>query len=508
MKYSFSEGSSGEVLTEADNLGPESTEYIDVLSGVEKSTDDDLNSPLLKAIKARDMTNASSEITKITEGGSKDAETQLMYAFFAGPMPPPRSPTDEYAATYNRIKELAEKQILRGDFGTEQKPRNPPLSKMEVAMLRAAERSPILGKDARARVIAALSAGVPPVKPSPDTRVENIDASQLLQPFLTEPQSERVAVNGLTSDFASASLKGPMALSSGQIVASNRPPLEKYTLDKVIGSGVSGTAVLGRDSKDEQVVIKKIRLDPDPKKRVAAVDAVLRESALQMFLGEKTKHAKIVCDLREVIITEDSAYVVLEACDGNLASKLAEEPLSIEDAVGMFADMAEMFGKMHDLGITHRDIKLENMLVKGDKMFISDFGLSKSHQREDADKSKDEKEEIVILDERDMEASLEDDARKFAMMMFEFLRDSKDLSSSEHQALQNLMSNFHSCPQFAKCEAYNRPNCISRLFRVTPTTFTRLVNLVGKMGVQKDPKAMANCAQALRELQRGQEHHA
>ncbi|XP_041462233.1 CDPK-related kinase 6-like [Lytechinus variegatus] len=114
-------------------------------------------------------------------------------------------------------------------------------------------------------------------------------------------------------------------------------------------------------------------------KRAAREDAYLhktlrREAGLLQLLG----HAHIV-RLLEVMETDNNLYLVLELCGGGpLLDKVCEKS-GIEEGVARryIKQVASAVYHMHQMGVVHRDLKVENLLLDdNDKIRIIDFGLS------------------------------------------------------------------------------------------------------------------------------------
>ncbi len=70
----------------------------------------------------------------------------------------------------------------------------------------------------------------------------------------------------------------------------------------------------------------------------------------------------------------------MEVVEGEtLAERIAQGPISIDEAIPLFIQIAEGLEAAHDKGIIHRDLKLANIKILPDgKPKILDFGLAKA----------------------------------------------------------------------------------------------------------------------------------
>ncbi|KAJ3354689.1 hypothetical protein HDU83_004911 [Entophlyctis luteolus] len=159
------------------------------------------------------------------------------------------------------------------------------------------------------------------------------------------------------------------------------PPAKKtahfgpYLLIRTIGEGQFGKAKLALDSRtNEEFAIKFLK-----KERVKTGEErrrILREiTTLQML-----DHPYVV-SLKEVVETDTYIGLVLQyAPGGELFHYVMAQPNGhVEEAEGrkFFAQIISGVSYMHSLGIVHRDLKLENILLgPNNTVLISDLGFA------------------------------------------------------------------------------------------------------------------------------------
>jgi serine/threonine protein kinase len=82
---------------------------------------------------------------------------------------------------------------------------------------------------------------------------------------------------------------------------------------------------------------------------------------------------------------QDSTYLLFELCDLNLRHFFSDPPTwfirlrpdqKANKLVNWMLDLALCIAQFHRIGGIHRDLKPENILIKGDTIFVADFGLA------------------------------------------------------------------------------------------------------------------------------------
>lgn len=145
-----------------------------------------------------------------------------------------------------------------------------------------------------------------------------------------------------------------------------------YELGKTLGRGTFSKVKLATDITDRsQWAMKVVNRGEVVKEHMES--QLKREIAIMKML----KHSNIVF-LREVLQTSRNIYIVLElVTGGELFDRIVQAKRFDEETARRFFQQLIIgveFCHLH--GIAHRDLKPENLLLQGDVLKISDFGLS------------------------------------------------------------------------------------------------------------------------------------
>ncbi|TRM59014.1 hypothetical protein BD626DRAFT_573039 [Schizophyllum amplum] len=145
-----------------------------------------------------------------------------------------------------------------------------------------------------------------------------------------------------------------------------------YTLGRVIGEGAYGKVRMGTHRLTQaRVAIKQI-----PKAMSASLTREIHH--------HRQLHHPHVTQMFEVIATENHIWIVTElCCGGELFDYLAEKGrLEESEARIIFGQLCLAVAYLHDKGIVHRDLKLENVLLdERCRVKLGDFGFTREFER-------------------------------------------------------------------------------------------------------------------------------
>jgi len=151
----------------------------------------------------------------------------------------------------------------------------------------------------------------------------------------------------------------------------------RYRLEARLGEGGMGVVYRARHVLIDRVVALKL-IRPDLRGETHLRAWMLREARA----ANRVDHAHIV-DIHDVGETEDTElYLVMEYLTGtSLSSEVSKGPMPIPRAVDILEQMCAALARAHDLGVIHRDLKSDNIMltVRGgrhDYVKILDFGLA------------------------------------------------------------------------------------------------------------------------------------
>ena len=145
--------------------------------------------------------------------------------------------------------------------------------------------------------------------------------------------------------------------------------LGPYEILAPIGAGGMGEVYKARDTRLDRTVAVKVLPD----------HIAQREDLRARFEREARAVASLnhphICSLFDI----GPGYMVMELIEGEtLADRIAKGALPLDQALKYAAQIADALDRAHRAGVTHRDVKPQNIMLTRDGVKVLDFGLAKS----------------------------------------------------------------------------------------------------------------------------------
>lgn len=140
-----------------------------------------------------------------------------------------------------------------------------------------------------------------------------------------------------------------------------------------LGAGGMGEVFLAEDTRLGRKVAIKL-LPPE---------SVTDEQAKKRLVREAQAAAKLdhpnICAIHEISEEDGHTFIVMQYVEGEtLASRIQNKPLDLKEAIDVGVQVADALAEAHSQGITHRDIKPQNIMITAKKQVkVLDFGLAK-----------------------------------------------------------------------------------------------------------------------------------
>ena len=148
--------------------------------------------------------------------------------------------------------------------------------------------------------------------------------------------------------------------------------LGPYEILSMIGAGGMGEVYKARDTRlDRTVAIKVLpaHLSNRPE---------LRERFEREALAVAGLNHPHICVLHDIGREASIDYLVMEYLDGEtLAERLKRGPLPLDETLRHAMEIAGALDRAHSAGITHRDLKPQNIMLTRTGAKLLDFGLAK-----------------------------------------------------------------------------------------------------------------------------------
>ena len=151
----------------------------------------------------------------------------------------------------------------------------------------------------------------------------------------------------------------------------------RYHLVEVLGEGGMGKAWRAWDERmAREVVLKQLKMPlglapEDRDKRVARMEREGRAAG-------KLKHPHIVTVYDQFHDDDGLPWLVMESVRGDSLERLLKKrgPLPETEVARIGARIADALAAAHEAGIVHRDVKPANVLLEGERVVITDFGIA------------------------------------------------------------------------------------------------------------------------------------
>jgi len=144
--------------------------------------------------------------------------------------------------------------------------------------------------------------------------------------------------------------------------------LGPYEILSPIGAGGMGEVYKARDTRLDRTVAIKVLPEHIAK----------REDLRARFEREARAVASLnhphICTLHDI----GPGYMVMELIEGEtLAARIEKGPIPLDQALKFAEQIADALDRAHRAGVTHRDVKPQNIMLTRDGVKVLDFGLAK-----------------------------------------------------------------------------------------------------------------------------------
>jgi serine/threonine protein kinase/tetratricopeptide (TPR) repeat protein len=157
-----------------------------------------------------------------------------------------------------------------------------------------------------------------------------------------------------------------------------RKRIGRYEICSQLGAGGMGEVYLASDTKlDRKVALKILPADVVGDKSDGANDRV-RRFIQEARAASALNHPNILT-IYEIDEIDDAHFIATEFVDGHtLRERIRTEPFHPREAIEIAIQIASALCATHDVGIIHRDIKPDNIMLRHDGIVkVLDFGLAK-----------------------------------------------------------------------------------------------------------------------------------
>ncbi|NUO53721.1 MAG: protein kinase [Polyangiaceae bacterium] len=148
----------------------------------------------------------------------------------------------------------------------------------------------------------------------------------------------------------------------------------RYEVKAPLGEGGMGAVfrVLDREL-DEEVALKVLHSD------LANTPEALHRFRREVKLARRVTHPN-VARTYDLGLDESRRFITMELLRGESLAKSAREGVALGEALRVAAGVARGLAAAHAEGVVHRDLKPENVMLCGERVVITDFGIARAER--------------------------------------------------------------------------------------------------------------------------------
>ncbi|MBB4910500.1 serine/threonine-protein kinase [Actinophytocola algeriensis] len=149
----------------------------------------------------------------------------------------------------------------------------------------------------------------------------------------------------------------------------------RYRIGTMLGRGGMGVVWRATDEfLEREVAIKEMRLPVASGQETATAHGRTMREARS---AAKLSHTAIIT-VHDVITHDDRPWIVMELIDGPSLAEVVRlnGPLPRNRVADIAISLLTALDAAHRKGILHRDVKPANVLVDGDRVVLTDFGIA------------------------------------------------------------------------------------------------------------------------------------
>lgn len=154
----------------------------------------------------------------------------------------------------------------------------------------------------------------------------------------------------------------------------------EYVVERFLGAGAMGEVYAGKHPKIGKKVAIKV-LKPSLADSAEAAERFTREAKVV----NQIDHPNVIDVFAFGSLADGRLYLVMDLVEGEtLRAAVADGPMDVTKALDVLEQIAEALDAAHAKGVVHRDLKPDNVMIAGGKVFVLDFGIARMLSTGDA----------------------------------------------------------------------------------------------------------------------------